>query len=164
MIQSQLKQIPWLVNKYKRLFFDLDRADIESAAFFALFKASRRYDDTKGIKFGTYADRCIRHEIFQLAKKRGLDTVSLDTPVEGIPDVKIVDTFVVDDFTAHLFNEIQVQEILSLLKDREKKMFVEFFMHGLEQWEIGSRYNLHTNSVHRIIRETKKKIRDNFTH
>jgi RNA polymerase sigma-E/F/G factor len=160
LIQSEIRQIPWLVKKYKRLFFELDRAEIESSCYFALFKASRRYDESKGYKFKTYADRCIRHEIFELAKKRGLDTVSLEHPVKGLEMVTIGETIVIDDFSNKIADKILVEEIFKLLNERERKLFVDYFFYGMEQWEIGEKLGMHSNSINRLIRIAKKKVQD----
>ena len=168
LIQSELNNIPWLVRKYKRLFFELEKTEIESASYYALFKASRRYDETKGYKFSTYADRSIRHEIFQLAKQKGLDTVSLEHPVEGMGNVTIADTFVLNDFSSrlieHIDNKDKVNEIMSVLTHRERELVTNYFFYELEQHEIAEKLNMHSNSVNRAIRIAKQKIRNNYLH
>lgn len=101
-----------LVNYTIKKFFFLDYCDdYYEIGLIALINASKTYDETKEIKFNTYAVNCIKNEILRYIqsercekRKANYDKVSLDEPI----------------YTDQIGNNITLLDVLSNGEDLEK--------------------------------------------
>ena len=81
LIEHNLRLVAHIVKKY--LQPDKDNEDLISIGCVGLIKAVDSFDETKGIRLGTYAARCIENELlmFFRAGKKSAREVYLNDPI-----------------------------------------------------------------------------------
>ncbi|MDR0978380.1 MAG: sigma-70 family RNA polymerase sigma factor [Lachnospiraceae bacterium] len=99
--------------------------DLVSIGYFALVKAVQNFDESKNMKFSTYAITCIKNELLQELRKNNikqqyLSTLSLDGPIPNrgndISDLSIVDMISDDlDIEDHIENADTIARIISYI-------------------------------------------------
>lgn len=95
-----------------------------------------------------------------VAKYRAIDILRKEIKFESLrldEDSKIVDS--------DLSSNLEIEEILSLLNDDDKKLFENIFIHGLSYKEAASKQNISTANVYKKVsrgRNFLKKWRESF--
>jgi RNA polymerase sigma factor (sigma-70 family) len=83
-----------VLRLYPRLPGVLDREDLESHGRIGLVCAARTYDDMRGVKFSTYAYRCIQNQIvgaLNRARNNQIECTSLQTYIGEDEDTQLED-------------------------------------------------------------------------
>ena len=109
LVERNLRLVAHIVKKYNRNENNGNSEDLLSVGTIGLIKAVNSFDESKGIKLGTYASKCIENEILMhlRSEKKKSREVSLYEPIgtdkEGnaihlleiieCEDVDIVSTF-----------------------------------------------------------------------
>ncbi len=172
--EHNLRLVAHIMKKYYSYCDDSD--ELLSVGSVGLVKAVNSYNPDKGVRFATYAARCIDNEIlmfFRNQKKTSLD-ISFDEPIEtdaeGNP-LTLTDIICDEDTTLeeiclstncrHLIRYIDEIE-----DPRERTiMILRYGLNGrtpLKQNEIAKYYNISRSYVSRIETKCLKRLRKRF--
>ncbi|HIV86441.1 MAG TPA: RNA polymerase sporulation sigma factor SigH [Candidatus Monoglobus merdigallinarum] len=174
----------YLLNKYKNLVKSRAKAyfisggdndDLVQEGMIGLFKAIRDYDPGKQSSFSSFAELCIKRQIYTAIKTAGrqkhqpLNTyISLNKPMsEDISERTLSETLAgreaVDPESLYLKNEKlrsiekEINEKLSAL---EKRVLI-LHLQGLTYSEISEIINKPTKSIDNALQRIKKKLDEN---
>ena len=143
--------------------------DVSSVGKIGLIKAAQAFDESKGVKFSTYASRCIQNEILMYFRKEKhhLGNISLSEPIgydiEG-NEITLMDK--IPESTINFTEQIAEREnfisiiniILNVLKLREKLVML-YKISGFTQEEIAEKLGISQSYISRIQKKIKDKIK-----
>lgn len=136
--------------------------DLFSIGLIGVIKAVNTFNPNKCVKFTTYATPVIQNEILAtFRKKRIIPVFSLDEPHQlGNGDLANFSEMITGSrrFEEEVIADIQMEQMLSKLSDREKKI-ISFRMDGKTQGEIAELCGISQAQVSRIIKSIYKKWR-----
>ena len=175
LIEHNLRLVAHIVKKY--LQPDKDNEDLISIGCVGLIKAVDSFDETKGIRLGTYAARCIENELlmFFRAGKKSAREVHLNDPIgtdkEGnaICLLEILETEDEDYSEATEKKEklrLLPDMIASVLEEREREIIL--LRYGLggrreqTQREVAERLGISRSYVSRIEKKALRKLYEEF--
>ena len=145
-----------------------DRDDLFQIGSIGLIKAAQSFDESKKIKFATYACRCINNEIFMefRRRKRYSKDVSIETPIKEQEGENLVLGDLIEDKKANIeaafydneaFEEV-MDIIINYLSPRERYIALSYAA-GMTQREICEEMNISQSYVSRIITKASKRVR-----
>ena len=175
LIERNLRLVAHVTKKFTSSKIGLD--DLISTGTIGLIKAIPNFDHLKGIKFATYASKCIENEIFMhLRSIKKIhndlflqDAISVDK--EG-NEVALIDLLSNDSESVGNEVELKMQvcqlynKMKEVLKTREKTILT--LRYGLAnsesktQMEIGNLLGISRSYVSRIENRALKKLRKEF--
>lgn len=140
MFEENMKLVYWLVlKKYKNY---PQREDILQEGFLGLHKAVKTYDKNRGIKFSSYAVRCIDNSIKMFLRHNNKNITYTD-----IDDLRNND-FEID------FNKLEIDLIMRQLSVGQKAILNKLLA-GETQGEIANDFGLSQASISRKLKEIK---------
>lgn len=165
LVEENQRLVYYLYEKLKRTPFVIqNKDDIISEGMVGLVKAANNFDHTRGIRFSTFAARCINNEMLMFIRRVGRQTtneVSLFAPVGHDEDG----------------SEITYADILSDENDRPEQSIAEYAIEiymegqseidreiisalrqGYKQKEIAALVGLKQPTVSRHLRRLRKEI------
>lgn len=162
-----------LVNNLGTSQNQTDYEDLVSIGTIGLIKAAASFDDSKNIKFATYASRCINNEIFMHFRKEKshANDISLDDPIASDSDgneVTLADKIPSTDRNfAEIVEENAIFErviniILNLLKSKER-MIMLYEMSGTTQRSIAESLNISQSYISRLEKKLSYKLKSYLT-
>ncbi|MBQ2916918.1 MAG: sigma-70 family RNA polymerase sigma factor [Clostridia bacterium] len=147
---------------------DID--DYVSIGNIGLIKAANTFDESKGIKFSTYASRCITNEIFmQMRKEKDYiyldDIISIDIDGNNLrlfdiipdPNSNLIELFDNYDFFIECFNII-----LNALNSKERLVLL-YSIAGYTQRSIGNLLNISQSYTSRLEKAAIRKLESYLT-
>ena len=163
LVHSVVRKLSVLDNEYE---------DMVSIGTIGLIKAVEGFDNSKDIKFSTYATKCIKNEMFMhfRKEKQRPKAVSLNEPIgndgegneitrgetiSGAEDVE-------NDFIKRETFERFMNIILNLLTPKERLVML-YTIADYNQSSIGKILDLSQSYVSRLARKVKKKVRSYLT-
>lgn len=174
LVEKNIRLAYFIAKNFYNTSYDKD--DLDSIAGIGLIKASQTFDESKGIKFATYATRCITNEILMFLRRNrkhefvhSLDEV-VNTDFEGntltyadiIPDPNSDFTEAMitkDDFEDDFEKLISIT--LNLLKGKHRIVTLYKFANK-KQREIGDLVGVSQSYVARLYQKNFLKIKDNL--
>ena len=172
LILHNLRIVSHIVRKYYSNAPDSE--DLVSIGVIGLVKAVDTYKCETGIRFATYAARCIQNEIlmhFRAQKKRATDvslaeTIDIDRDGNPLTYMDILCT--TDNLGDELDKKTQIERAIRLvhnvLDDREKQIItMRYGLFGISksytQKEIAEKLNISRSYVSRIEKSALDKLR-----
>lgn len=175
LIEHNLRLVAHIVKKYSQP--EKDNEDLLSIGTVGLIKAVDTFDETKGIRLGTYAARCIENELlmfFRAGKKSAkevylYDPIGTDKEGNAISLLEIIETQE-EDYT----DKVEKKEKLSVLpklieetlEEREREIIALRYglLSGREmtQREIANRLSISRSYVSRIEKKALRKLREEY--
>lgn len=176
--------VNYLINKYKNLvksraktYFLVggDNDDLVQEGMIGLFKAIHDYNPEKHTSFSSFAELCIRRQIYTAIKSAGrqkhlpLNTyVSLNKPLDDeLSAVTLEETLIsrgsVDPEKLYLKNETLrdiEREIEEKLSELEKRVLI-LHLQGMSYSEISDIIDKPTKSIDNALQRIKKKFDEN---
>ena len=171
----------FLLNKYKNMVRSRAKAyflaggdsdDLVQEGMIGLFNAVRDYNPDKEASFSSFAELCVRRQIFTAIKTAGrqkhipLNTyVSLNKPIDDEqPEITLSDTIagpvLSDPETLYIRNEnlraVEV-EIDEKLTDLEKRVLI-LHLQGMSYSEISEIIDKPAKSIDNALQRIKKKL------
>lgn len=174
LIEHNLRLVAHVIKKYYTP--NSDPNDLISIGTIGLIKAVSTFDCDKGIRFATYAARCIENEMLmhcRTLKKTALDVSlsdSIDTDRDGnaltFSDVLAVDDTLVDDIDLKLRSEKLYKLIEEKLDEREREIIILryglFSEDALTQREVAQKLNISRSYVSRIEKKALEELKKGF--
>jgi len=175
LIEHNLRLVAHIAKKYYSSGTSQD--DLMSLGTIGLIKAIDSYRPEKGIRFATYAAKCLHNEILMYfrSQKKLAQEISLneavDTDHDGaqmtIGDLLSSEDTIAEDVDQKIMGEKVHLLIRTLLDERERTVIVlRYGLHGrkpLTQREIAARLGISRSYVSRIEKAAMDKIRRRMT-
>lgn len=174
LILHNMRLVAHIIKKYYAAGCDQD--DLISIGTVGLIKAVSSFDYEKGIKFATYASRCIENEILMSfrAKKKQADTVFMGDALETDKDgnqLTLMD--VIDDGTNlddMIDSRIQSQQLYKYIEElsepREREILIaRYGLYGtapLTQREIARKMGISRSYVSRLEKRALSALRKRY--
>lgn len=173
LIEHNLRLVVYIARRFENTGINIE--DLISIGTIGLIKAVSTFDYTKGIRFATYASRCIENEIlmhFRSNKKTAQDvSISdpIDTDKDGHPltlmDVIAEDDTIIEDLDLKINAEKLYRYMRDILDDREKEIIewrYGLVGGGLTQREVAKKLNISRSYVSRIEKKALEKLKKRF--
>ncbi len=174
LVEHNLRLVAHIVKKYYATGAEQD--DLISIGTIGLIKAVSTYKSDKGIRFATYASRCIENEIlmfFRNQKKSAQDVFisdPIDTDKEGntltLIDIIADNRDIADEIDTKLKLERLRVVMYGCLNEREIEIIkYRYGIAGfpeLTQREIAKKLNISRSYVSRIEKSALEKLRKQF--
>ncbi len=171
LIEHNLRLVAHIIKKYYSSSDEQD--DLISIGTIGLIKAVNSFDNTKGIKFATYASKCIENEILMhyRSKRKNSNEISINEPIdtdsEGNPltliDIISVDDTIIDDIDKNIKIKKLYEGIEEIKDEREKTIIImRYGLYGtmpLTQRQVADKLNISRSYVSRIEKRVLEKLR-----
>lgn len=139
----------------KNHFVTSNKDDLIQEGFIGLMNAKKTYDESKNIKFSTYAISCIKNSMsnYIRASKKHNSNISLNETLSE--NFEIQDTLQIEEFTK-IEDKLIINEILSknFLKKEEKEI-ITMFLQGYSKAVIKKKYGLKNIDIYKIFNKIK---------
>lgn len=175
LIEHNLRLVAHIVKKYTQP--EKDNEDLLSIGTVGLIKAVDTFDETKGIRLGTYAARCIENELlmfFRAGKKSAkevylYDPIGTDKEGNAISLLEIIEAEE-EDYTDRVEKKEKLSVLPKLIEEtleaREQEIIaLRYGLLGgreMTQREIASRLSISRSYVSRIEKKALKKLREEY--
>lgn len=177
LIERNLRLVAHIVKKYSRGDGNGTSEDLLSIGTIGLIKAVNSFDDSKGIRLGTYASKCIENEILMhlRSERKKSREVSLYEPIgtdkEGnaIHLLEIIECEDVDIVSAYDTSEKMKwlsNVFFKVLTEREQDIIIRRY--GLDggremtQRELADELDISRSYVSRIEKKALEKLKNNY--
>ncbi len=140
--------------------------DIVSEGMLGLVKAANKFDDTRGIKFASFAGQCIRNEMFmflrklnrQLPHETSLNSV-IGTDKDG-NELCLCDVLEDEDHNPdESVSKIMLEEFLAKQKPTDKQILSAVFK-GYKQIEIAKTVGVQQSAISRRLKRIRNKAKN----
>lgn len=144
----------WRVDEYEDLF---------QIGAIGLCKAAMTYDESRGVRFGTYACACISGEIWNYLRpfrrrEKMLDAARLEDEVMGeAEEITLADQIPGREDGQAMDRMLILREAMDRIKGRDREV-LRLTMQGFGQVEIGRRMRMSQPNVGRILRRSRNLI------
>lgn len=126
----------------------VSKDELISISLFSLTKAASTYNPSKGTKFLTYANFIIDNDIKTELKKSSKYCLSdTDEITESPCEISFDET-------------VDTNMAIESLPEQYKKMLIDFYQTGLNQYEIADKYHVSQTKVSIILKKAKQLIRE----
>lgn len=175
LIEHNLRLVAHIVKKYSQP--ERDNEDLLSIGTVGLIKAVDSFNESKGIRLGTYAARCIENELlmhFRAGKKTAKEVYLYDpigTDKEGNA-IHLLEIIVAEeeDYTDRYERKEKLtvlpRLLVSHLEKREREIIaLRYGLYGgreLTQREIADRLAISRSYVSRIEKKALRKLREEY--
>lgn len=174
LVSHNLRLVAHIVKKYYAASNDQD--DLISIGTIGLIKAANTFDYSKGIRFSSYAARCIENEIlmFFRSSKKSAQDISMNEPIDTdkdgnvltLMDVMATEDCICDELDTHIKSEQLRKYIRECLSVREMEILtMRYGLDGrspLTQREVASKMDISRSYVSRIEKKALLKLRKKF--
>lgn len=174
LVEHNLRLVAHIIKKYHSSSEEQD--DLISIGTIGLIKAVNTFDNTKGIKFATYASKCIENEVLMhyRAKKKSSNEVSISEPIdvdsEGNPltliDIISIEDTIADDIDRNIKVRQLYEYVEELNDEREKTIIIlRYGLYGtvpLTQKQVAHKLDISRSYVSRIEKRVLEKLRKRF--
>jgi RNA polymerase sporulation-specific sigma factor len=132
-----------------------------------LCKAAKGYDETKGVKFSTYAYRCMDNEFYlwfhnneRIKRLANLEAISLSSPVaQKANSEDIVTLEDVLSIQEEPDNRLFIESILKQLNQKEIDYITMYYLEGLTYQQIGDKMGIKYQQAQKIIQNAVDRIK-----
>lgn len=174
-IEHNLRLVAHIIKKYYASY--KEQEDLISIGTIGLIKAVGTFDSEKGIRFATYASRCIENEILMYfrGRKKYAQDVYIQDPIDvdgdgnalTLMDIMADEDNIVEDVELKLKSGRLYQYIDEVLDPREKEVLqMRYGLGGripMAQREVASLLGISRSYVSRIEKKAVSQLRDCFS-
>ena len=161
-------------NKYPIFSSSYEEEDIYQICAMGAFKAYERYDVNKNLLFYTYMSRMVEGEALRYIRdtagvRREYNAnqhkqLSIDYTINNRPedkDISLGELIEDNNFSIDkIIQNIDVENLLSILDDKEREIINLLFFEGKTQFQIGQLYGRNQVWVSRNFKKIFKKLRN----
>ena len=171
LITHNLRLVAHVAKKYTQSGFSQD--ELISTGTVGLIKAVDSYKPDSGVRFATYASKCLQNEIlmqFRAGRKLQCEVSvneAIDTDKDGNPltygDIIAVEDSIAEDIDLKECSEKAVKFVLNSLSDREREVIVKRYgLSGnapMTQKSVAESLDISRSYVSRIEKSALEKLR-----
>lgn len=172
-IEHNLRLVMFIFNKHfrntKYIHVTSDSDDLFEMGVIGLIKAIDSYDTDKGIKFATYASRCINNEYLMFLRKTNklFKEQSLEMQITVDEELHSIETIASDEDLADDYESketrLVVRNSLAILNDLEREVISLHYGFNDEELltlsEIGKLLGFSQSYLSRVERQAKLKLK-----
>lgn len=158
LVERNLGLVAYMMAKHDN--YGLDRDDAYQIGCLGLMKAAVYYDSTRGVKFSTFAARCIRNQALMAVRKekKHRETLSLDVPlmdgrkmmhIDALPDMGPSIEETVE--TAQGFCALCV--LLKHTDGANMDAVCEYLLGSESQFRVGKAHGISQSAMSRSVRQ-----------
>lgn len=140
LLENNLRLVGYIAKKFEHTDEDFD--DLVSIGTVGLIKALENFNPIKGVKFSTFASRCIENEILMYLRSRKKQSTQpsydLDLIEERSPNTYIDESGHSSEDTVDIFYKKELYKYIDILDTHEKEIIIKRF--GLEPSGIKRTY------------------------
>lgn len=171
---TEYKNMVWSISlqfhKNKEIKYKYELEDLIQIGYLGLLKAARKFDETKGLKFSTYAFPMIKYEIMKTMRddkfypcenrdKRMFSTVdSLDKHNGLFDDHEVTLVDLLTDNTDFTDKSIFCLELENLPENYKQILKSRYYLEK-SQCEIAKDLNINQPKVHRLEKKALKHLK-----
>lgn len=146
-----------------------DVEDLAGIARIGMIKAIKSFDPSKGVKFSTYATRCMTNEILMYFRKekKHKSNISIEQPLyyDGEGNEMKLEVLVDsgDDILGEIVEReeiIRLRQAVEQLSGRDRVIIEEKYFKGKTQKQVSELLGLSQSHISRIEKKLLKKLRD----
>jgi len=171
LVLKNIRLVYYIAQKYLGTYNDLE--ELSSIGKIGIIKAAQSYDESKGIKFATYASRCISNEILMFLRKQknNLKEISLDDPINVDWDGnELTLSDVIPASSSDFTEEIAERDVfirfinivLNLLEPRERLIML-YKIADITQHYIAKTLNISQSYISRLEKRLSQKLKSFLT-
>lgn len=167
---SNQRLVYYLLKKNGISRCDYEYEDLASSGTLGLLKAALTYDETKNIKFATYACKCINNEIYMFLRKESKHKnnctslekiISSDSKGRGLKLEDIVFSSK-QDFTEKIESIEEFESIINVILNtlsKTERAFLLYKIAGKTQKYIAEKFDFSQSYVSKIENDCSKKLK-----
>ncbi len=172
-IRHNLRLVAHIVKKYYSIPGDAE--DLISIGTIGLIKAVNSFDNTKKVRFSTYASRCVENEILMSFRRerKAPSTVSMQDPIETGRDgssltvIDVVpDEFILDEDYETREESQLLRRLVDQLTGRERQVILlRYGLSGqppLTQQQVADLLGISRSYISRIEKAAVQKLRSSM--
>lgn len=165
--EAHLQLVTWVLNNRVPFWRRDEYDDMWQAGAIGLCKAAMLFDESVGVKFGTYAAVFIRGEMIDLGKRsqrqaRQSGDARLEDIVLNDKDIVTLGDTIQDREDGQAMEALLIlRETMNRIKGKDR-LVLEMEMAGYGQEEIGRRVGVSQSGVSRILTRSRKLIADEY--
>ena len=163
LVTDNLRLVYYLYEKLtKNPLTENYKDDIISEGMVGLVKAANTFDNGRGIKFGTYASRCITNEMLMFIRRMNKQLpheVSLYDPIDKDENGQLVfymDILSTDDESVR--EQDRIVDAVKTLPKRDREI-IDAVICGYKQKEIAAMMDVKQSTISRRIGRIKKELK-----
>lgn len=176
------KPVKKFYNSSELIKLKYEFEELLSVATLSLYKASSKFDESKGFKFSTYAFPIIKFALIEFTRKdkwhydrrsiKGVDTylpvlrvstsanVKTKAKSKGESDLTLEESLVdKEDIYNNLDNVMIVDKLLSTCSEREKGILKGYFFEEKNQTQLAKEFNTTQSYISVVIKRNLKKFK-----
>lgn len=163
MAEAHLQLVTWVLNNQVAFWRRDEYDDMWQAGAIGLCKAAMLFDESVGVKFGTYAAIFIRGEMIDSGKRSRRQAIQVaDARLEDIvlhrkDIVTLGDTIQGGEDGEAMERMLILRDTIDRLNERER-VAIEMRLAGCKQDEIGRKIGLEQSGVSKTLTRAKKRI------
>lgn len=156
LIEENIPLVYHIIDRYfKQNFYYIEREELINEGLYWLCKCASKYDSSRGVKFSTFAYRCVKRHLkdylINFYDKR-IETVEIDT----YKDVPVYDDYKIDT------SEEMKEFLLKYLKEKQAKMVIDYYFNNLSWEEVAQKYGYaNRKAACAVCQKELKKISNN---
>ena len=165
--EDHLQLVTWVLNNRVPYWRTDEYDDMWQAGAIGLCRAARLFDESKGVKFGTYAAVFIYGEMIDSGKrsrrqaKQSGEYRLEDVVLEDKDVVTLADTIQDKEDGRAMEALLILRDMLSRIKGKER-IALDMAIDGYGQEEIARRVGVSQPGVSRILKRSRKLIADEY--
>lgn len=138
MVEKNIALAYWVARKIAVKFDKMNDLDeLQGEALLSLVRAGKGYDPSFGVKFSTYACRCIYNHLGKVVRKGGrLTTTSIEGEKDDTPRFEVADKVVAQE--DYEIDEM-VDNAIAHLEEGDREIIKSYFWGDETLEEIGTR-------------------------
>lgn len=148
LIENYLPLVKSIIRKY--LHFGLPREDLEQEGLIGLMEAAARFDESRQVRFSTYATYWIKKRIIaalENEKKNSMSSLSLDEEQFDVPD------------QTEKSSSSRQLDLPAGFPEDEKQVLTALFQEELTLSEIADKLNLPRERVRQLKEKALRRLR-----
>jgi len=171
LVNENLKLAYWWGTKWSKRLYWMDTNDIMSAAQFGLLKAANSFDETKEIKFSSYASKCIQNEILLAVRNNkrlthevySLDAPSTNNEYWGDEIASVGDTLEAPDNTEEWTTNHMLRTCIDQLDHKERILIYRHYIRDIKQEDLAKEMGHSQAHINRLLKRALEKMRNTVT-
>lgn len=135
-----------------------EKEDLQQEGRIGLLYAVRSYRESEGVKFTTYACRCIKNQILRAVANAAANSNSILTKAESLENIDVADITedaIVDTVYYRSLLELFLKNVAS-----DDRKVIELYLEGYTYKEISEKLDVAVKSVDNTIQRVRRKNKE----
>lgn len=172
-VEENMKLVGYIINRHIKLFPKDDIQDLYQVGYVGLIKANKTFNLNKGVKWATYACKCILNEILMYKRKENKhkDILSLDSPtgesdkedkLTTLEEILIDKNNIIEDRIAYniAIKALNTEYRKKKFSDKTKKIIWMYIFQDYTQDELAKKFGVSQAFISRKINSFKNKLKE----